>query len=218
MNYCVIIRMNANVLMQQTTINYGALRSKERRAFRKLKELPVCTELYCSDGKLEQLPKLPNCVELDCYNNQLSNLPDLPECIELNCSRNQLRNLPELPKCKKLLCFRNQLRNLPDLPNCNTLWSYNNPLQELPDLPKCSGVWLENSDGYEGVPLYYGIKFASRFRVLDFPSAGHHIHYVRKWQDTYIKIKKVQLLQQITELDQYLAFDIVKKSCEKHKS
>lgn len=217
-------------LMGMPIINFGNMTKGQRELFGNIfgsiDSLPNCVRLYCNNINLNRLPKLPNCTLIACYNNRLSELPELPVCEYLSCVDNQLRNLPDLPECSTLICSYNQLRTLPNLPNCTHLECARNQLHELPDLPECTYVYCNNNQltKLPDLPkcktlfcsnnkqLYYSKSIASKFGFgFTYPSSGHHIHYVREWQTAYNKLRKIKLLQHVNGMDEYLAYEIIRK-------
>lgn len=211
--------------MRLKQVFVGDMTYEETVLFMEMKELPKCKELWCNNIKyIRRLPELPKCKRLYCGNNELQKLPNLPNCKELVCSRNRLRNLPDLPNCKYLTCSRNQLQSLPDLPKCKYVWCTDNQLTVLPNMPKCLNLrcsknqltefpelpCCEHIEKSDDEHLYYSKSIATKFQ-LSYPSKGHHGHYVELWQNAYNKISKVKLLKQDPELDEYLAYEIIKK-------
>lgn len=206
-------------------IEFRLLTSKQKKLFKSIKELPNCTGLWCYDKRLRRLPDLPNCESIECNGNKLKQLPDLPNCKTLICFGNRLQKLPDLPNCEVLLCHDNQLHELPDMPNMTHLSCSNNRLQKLPDMPKCEylncsynklkelpnlhirvELWC-----HDNPQLFYSKRIAYKFD-LNFPSIGHRMHYIKQWQNAYSKIRKINLLKQVAGIDEYLAYEIVKKT------
>ena len=96
--------------------------------------LANCTELYCTNNQLTELPFLNNCNYLDCSDNSLNILPNLPMCEELDCNQNELTALPELANCVTINCVDNRLGNFFEinrdytLNNCINLYCNSNQL------------------------------------------------------------------------------------------
>lgn len=193
-------------LMQNKYIRFDDLTETQKKYFKDADELPNCVFLQCNSSQLEKLPKLPNCKTLYCVNNWLHKLPDLPNCAILWCDINLLTELPNLPNCADLSCRNNRLTELPNLPKCIYLTCSKNQLTKLPELRKYTSIQCANNP-----QLFYPKSIATEFH-LKYPSECHHIHYVEKWQTAFHMLRKIKLLKQITGIDEYLAYEIVRNT------